>query len=176
MNLTALDVVFLGVIGFFIVQGLIKGFIQGFMSVLAVGGGLTAGALFSSRAAGLFDALLGASPWSPVLGFLSLFIVVYAVVKLLENALQSLIERVHLENLDKALGFFLGILKGIVVVAVILLILEAQPFVDTTRMLGTSLFARLLLPLLPDPTGVVDAAREAAGAGMLRGGGGTGSL
>ncbi|MEM5948833.1 CvpA family protein [Spirochaetia bacterium 38H-sp] len=158
--MSALDYVFVAVIVLFVVQGLIKGFIHGLFSVIAVGGGLAVGAIWGSYVAGFYDELLGVSVWSPVLGFLSLFILVYAVVKLVENVLDKFIEKVNLESLDKALGFFLGIIKGVIVVAVLIMILAGQQFVDFSRALEVSFFYKLISPVLPDLSLLIDSASK----------------
>ena len=83
------------------------------------------------------------------MAFLSLFLVVYIVVKLFEKALNRLVERIQLEGLDRALGFFLGIVEGAFVVFVIVWIVRLQSVVDVGDLLERSVIARLLLPLLP---------------------------
>jgi membrane protein required for colicin V production len=70
-------------------------------------------------------------------------------VKLFENALNRLIERVHLESLDRALGLFLGVAEGIFVVFMLVLLLQLQPFFDPDELLEQSTIARFMLPLLP---------------------------
>lgn len=156
--MSAFDYVFVAVIVFFVVQGLIKGFVNGLFSVIAVGGGLVVGAVWGRYLAGFFDDLLGVSVWSPLLGFLVLFILVYAVVKLVENLLDKFVEKVNLESLDKALGLFLGLIKGVIVVAVLIMVLAGQQFVDFSRALELSFFYKLISPMLPDLSALINSA------------------
>jgi membrane protein required for colicin V production len=71
------------------------------------------------------------------------------VVKLFETALDRLVEHIHLESLDRALGFFLGVCEGVLVVFVLILLLQLQPLFDAKPVLAESVIARALYPLLP---------------------------
>ena len=44
------------------------------------------------------------------------------------NSEHELIERIHLENLDHALGLFLGLVEGTLVIFVLILVLQFPPF------------------------------------------------
>lgn len=149
MELSGLDIVFLVLIGFSALRAGIRGFVHEFLSMAAVILGIAAAVLFSGLAAQWVQPYLGPGPWSQVVAFLGLFIVVYIVVKLFENALNSLVEKINLEGLDRALGFFLGIVEGIFLVFVLVLILQLQPVFDAEPVLRESAIAQFLLPLLP---------------------------
>ena len=90
-----------------------------------------------------------AAAWSQVIAFLGLFLSVYLVVKIFETALNRLVERINLDNLDHALGFFLGVAEGMLLIFVMLLLLQVQPFVSSEAVVRDSVFAEALLPLLP---------------------------
>jgi membrane protein required for colicin V production len=59
------------------------------------------------------------------------------------------VERINLESLDRALGFFLGLAEGILVVFILILLIQLQPLFEAGDILAESVFARLLTPLLP---------------------------
>jgi membrane protein required for colicin V production len=86
--------------------------------------------------------------WSQIIAFLVLFIVVYLVVKLVEGLLHRGIEALSLKKLDSVLGFLLGALEGLLIVCVVLLLIDLQPFVDVRDLLERSYAARLILPFL----------------------------
>jgi len=84
-----------------------------------------------------------------LIAFLVIFIVVYIIVKIIEKILHGVLEKIHLDKLDKSLGFLLGIVEGLLVFTVILLILKVQPFFDLTHVLEGSFAARVILQVLP---------------------------
>jgi membrane protein required for colicin V production len=69
-------------------------------------------------------------------------------VKIVEITLKSIIEGIHLGSLDHLLGFMLGFVEGLVIVCLILFLIVIQPFFDSGRILGESLFAKIFLPLI----------------------------
>ncbi|WP_394701363.1 CvpA family protein [Marispirochaeta aestuarii] len=66
------------------------------------------GILFSAAGGDFLAGVFGDSPWNRVIAFLAIFLSVYLILKIAEGLLYRLIEAVHLENLDRALGFFWG--------------------------------------------------------------------
>lgn len=149
MNLSGLDIVFLIIIVFAALRAGFRGFVREFMSMAAVVLGITVAVLFSGVAAIYVQPWIGTGAWSQVVSFLGLFLLVYLLVKVFENALNRIIERINLESLDRALGFFLGILEGLLASFILLLVLQLQPVFDTRQMIAESLLAEYLLPLLP---------------------------
>mgnify|MGYP006292831637 CR=1 FL=1 len=149
MQFSGLDIAFIVVVVFFTLRVGIKGFVKEFMSMAALIVGLAVAVLFSGVAAVYVQPWVGEGPWSQVVSFLGLFLIAYIVVKIFESVLDRLVERIHLDSLDRALGFFLGIAEGLLVVFVLILIIQAQPVFDTRELLAESVFARFLLPLLP---------------------------
>lgn len=149
MTLSGLDVVFLIVVGFAVIRAALRGFIRELLSMAALILGLGAAVFFSGTVSRYLVDAIPSGPWAQVVSFLGLFVVVYIVVKIFEGALKRLIDRVNLEGLDRALGLILGFAEGVVVVFILLLILQAQPFVPTDAMFAESVVAQMLLPLLP---------------------------
>ena len=149
MDFTGLDIVFIVIVLFLTLRVVIKGFVKEFMSMAALILGIAVAVLFSGFAAQYVQPHLGAGPWSQVVAFLGLFLVTYIVVKLFENALYRLVEKINLESLDRALGFFLGLAEGLLVVFILILLLQLQPVFDVDELLRESVVARFLTPLLP---------------------------
>lgn len=149
LNLSGLDIVFIVVIVFFALRVGIKGFVKEFMSMAALILGIAIAVLFSGVAAVYIQPYIGNGVWSQVVAFLGLFLITYVVVKLFESALYRIVEHINLESLDRALGFFLGIVEGIFAVFVLILLLDLQPVFDAETVLAESVFARTLIPLMP---------------------------
>lgn len=148
MAWNSLDIVFAIIIVFLSVRGLIRGFLGEFFSIGSVVAGLGAAVFFSSALAGPVERTLGVSGWGQVISFLGLFLVTYLLMKFIERTLRRGMEGISLQNLDKALGFFLGLGEGIIVTGLLILVLRAQPLFDFTALLEGSLLARILSPLI----------------------------
>lgn len=149
------DVVFSLLILAASIRGARRGFVAEMGSMAALGLGVAGAALFSRRLSAFVSQTFGPSPWNQLICFLVIFLVVYILVKLIESALHSAFEKLNLERLDRALGFFLGLAEGGVLVAALLLILTWQPFFNVKPLLEGSFFARFLVPLLPAPGAVL---------------------
>ncbi len=149
MDFAAVDIVFTIILIFTTIRATLRGFVQEVLSAASVILGISAAVLFSGLVAELMEQLLGPSIWSQVAAFLLIFLLVYLVVKLFERALRNLIERIHLESLDHALGLFLGLIEGILIAFVLILVIQVQPIIPPSRLLEGSVFARFLVPLFP---------------------------
>ena len=146
---TAIDVVFGIIVVFATVRAGLRGFVKESLSVASLVLGVVVAVLFSGSVAGYLDEWIGTSVWNQVIAFLGIFVVLYILIKLFENALHRMIERIHLQSLDHAMGLILGVVEGVVVVFLLILLIQIQPVADPERLLRGSLFARVLLPFLP---------------------------
>lgn len=162
MSFAVIDVVFIVLIVVLAIRGAIRGFVSEIGSMAALIVGLGGAILFYKSLSLLIGRYFGQSMWNPLIAFLALFLVLYLLVKLLEKLLHAVFDRLNLERLDRATGFFLGIAEGILAVGVLLFLMNWQPFFDTKRLLADSIFARLLFPILPSPQRIFGSAASAA--------------
>ena len=149
MQLPAIDIVFGVILVFVVLRATIRGFVKEFLSAAALIGAIALAVAFSGMLAVTIDQQWSTGAWSQVIAFLGIFVVVYLVIKFFETTLHRIVHRINLSGLDRALGLFVGIIEGIVVVAVLILLLQVQPFIEPEALLGDSIFARLLTPLFP---------------------------
>ena len=149
MKVGTLDIIFALILVVTSFRVAIRGFVAELMSFAAVLLGLGAAVLLSGRLSPLVARFAGESFWNPVIAFLVVFLVVYLAVKLIENALNRLLDRVNLEKLDRALGFFLGLAEGLIIVVLIVFVLRVQRVFDVSGLLSESLFVTVLFPLVP---------------------------
>ncbi len=147
--MSPLDIVFGIIIIAMAIRCAMKGFVDEFMTVAAVLGGIIGGLLLSSSVALLIESYVGPFYLSSLVGFLIVFIVIYLLAKIFENALLSLVDKINLENLDRALGLFLGIIEGMILVLFIILIMTVQPVFDTVAVLQESFIGSIGLKLIP---------------------------
>jgi membrane protein required for colicin V production len=142
------DIVFTVIALFLAIRGIFRGFITEFLSMAAVLLGLTAAVLFTKPIALGVAHIFGQTIWVQIVTFLVLFLGVYIIVKVIEGGLQRGVEKLHLKNLDRVLGFLLGLFEGILLIAFALFLAEIQPFFDIDPILSGSFYARIILPLL----------------------------
>jgi len=155
-----LDFIFIIVILLALVRGALRGFVTEMLSMAAIIVGIVAAVLFSPSLTPIVASLLGESIWNQVAAFLFLFVVSYLLIKILESLIHSGVERLHLNKLDRVLGFLLGALEGLLVVCVVLFILRIQPFFETAPLLSQSFFAKLFLPFLVPAAGWLNIPNE----------------
>ena len=127
INLVPIDIIFIVVIIFFTIRCIIKGFVTEFLSIAAVIGGITSGVLLSGVFSRYIDIYIGKSGWNYLIAFLVLFILSYLIIKMIEKMLYRFVERVELEQLDRAMGLFLGLCEGTAAVFILILIIKLQP-------------------------------------------------
>ena len=149
MNIPAIDMVFIILILIAVLRGAFRGFVREIMAVSSVLLGILLAVLFSGLLAMYLTPLMGETVWNQVVAFLLIFIVVYLVVKLFEAGLNSLIVKINLENLDRALGIFLGLIEGVLLVFLVLFGLQIQPFFATGSLTEGSLFYQFMSPFFP---------------------------
>jgi membrane protein required for colicin V production len=149
MNLAALDIIFLIILLIATFRCVIKGFVSEIMSLAALILGIGGAVLFSGAVARFLDNQFGTSVWNQVISFLVIFLVLYIVVKAFEGGIKRLLERLNLGSLDRALGFFLGVAEGFILVSVIIIVLRLQPFFDTNELLEGSIIAGIVINIIP---------------------------
>lgn len=149
MILTPLDLVLSAVLILLIVRGTMLGFIAEFFSKAAVIAGTLCAVLFFRRVAPYTAAITGSDQFAGLTAFLFLFLSVYLIIKYIQHLAGSAFENESMNNLDRAMGFFLGIAEGIIVIVLILIVLRLQPWFDTGTLIADSLFASILEPFIP---------------------------
>jgi membrane protein required for colicin V production len=151
LSFEVIDIVFALLVIIAAIRGAFRGFVTEVGSMAALILGFGAAIVLYKPVALLLDRQFGASMWNQLIAFLILFLLGYVLVKLVQRMLQNIIDRLSLDRLDSALGFFLGLAEGLLVVGVVLFIINWQPFFDPGNLLGSSFFARMLFPVLPSP-------------------------
>jgi membrane protein required for colicin V production len=146
--------VFLGLMGLFMIRCYIKGIISELMSMAAVVLGLLASLFFYKNGAAFIRAkyLPDLKVIPEILAFITLFIIVFIVVKFLEILLKGVIEGVQLKGADHFLGIIFGFAEGLAVISLILFLLRIQPLFNPSVLLSDSFFAKILLPLITGKT------------------------
>ncbi len=154
--MNALDWVFVAILALLGIRCMVKGFVAELLSMAAVLLGLL-GALLLYKGAGSLLVSWGLKPQPaflpPALGFLAVFLVVFLVVKLIARLVEEGIEAAQLGGLDRALGLVLGLAEGLVLISLVLVAMtllepSLRSVAGYSKLLGDSLFARLILPII----------------------------
>lgn len=148
MTLSPIDLVILILMVFMTVRVTLSGFIAEFFSKAAVIAGVILAVLFHRSLAELLEPLTGAEMLTGVVAFLVIFLMVYLCFKIAQGIVGSAFEGESLSNLDRALGFFLGLAEGLLLAMALIAALRLQYWFDPSPLLDRSVFARLFDPLL----------------------------
>jgi membrane protein required for colicin V production len=148
--MAAIDIVLLVLLALLILRAFLRGFVGEVFSLASVSLGVI-GAVFFFKNGALFlrAFLLPGVPLVPeILAFIIIFLAVFILGKILEHLVRDIITKLGLEGLDRFLGFILGVVEGIALIALLLIFIGIQPLFDPSALLARSIFARLLLPLI----------------------------
>jgi membrane protein required for colicin V production len=146
----AIDVVFLAVLALLTLRAFLRGFTGEIFSIASLTLGIFSAVFFFKNGAVFLRTLFfpGLPLVPEVLSFIILFLSVFVLGKILERIVKDIVNRLKLGALDSFLGFLLGIAEGIAVIALILIFITVQPLFNAGPLLGESLAARILLPLI----------------------------
>jgi len=151
LTFSILDVVFISLIGLLMIRAYLRGFVTEIFSMAGIVLGLYAAVFFYKNGAvfirNRFWPDLQIIP--EIVSFICLFLIVLIIVKLLEKILNDIINRISLTGANSVLGLLFGLIEGIILVSLIVLVLNLiKPYLDTSGILSSSFFARLLSPLV----------------------------
>lgn len=148
-DIAPLDILFGIIILFFIVRVGMKGFLAELMTFAAPLLALISAVLFSGFGAQLLTEYIGETAWNQIIAFLSIFILTYIIVKIIEKSLDNFLDEVNLEKFDRALGVFLGFIEGVMIVIIIIMLLNVQTFFKTEEIFKGSFIVDFLKPFIP---------------------------
>ncbi|MBR1911076.1 MAG: CvpA family protein [Treponema sp.] len=144
MSLPLIDFIFVVILVIFALLAYLKGIIGELFDKGAPIIGLWFGILFYKRLALSLYPYIGVPVVCNAIAFVLIFVLVFIIVKIMQQILQTLFSGRIFRQLDHTLGFIFGLVEGFAVIAIILLILRFQPWVDVHEMLESSIFYRIL--------------------------------
>jgi len=145
-SLGFIDVGALVVVLFFVIMGLVRGFVWQLVRLCAVIGGLTVARLYADRVAPLWTRFFPRldAPYDTILAYFTIFFLVVLASILVFYLLRNLLAALRLQSYDRLFGGILGVAKGMIVVVVaILLLSHISGAHELQRALGKSHAARL---------------------------------
>lgn len=145
-----IDIFFTAIILFMTIKAIVRGFVTEVMGIAAIGLGIILGVLFSGLLGSVLSRQFGESNWNQVIAFLIIFLVSYIIIKIFENGLNALVDKINLDRLDRSLGLFFGIVEGVVLVMIFVFIIEVQPIFDTEKVESESWYMQMIHRFVPD--------------------------
>lgn len=118
-----IDIVCALFILFMAIRGIFFGFIVSLFNNVALWGGLICALFFSAYLSPIVKNS-GVKVGSYVVAFLIIFIAFYLAVKLIEHFILKVTQNDSINNLDKALGFFLGLFYGVAIIVLIYIVIQ----------------------------------------------------
>ncbi len=150
-SFTLLDVVFILILLILVIRGGMRGFVIEVSTMAAPILGILSAVLFSNLLADFVALLTGVkdSIWNHIIAFLVIFLLVYLSIFFIQGILQNIVIKLELHNLDRVLGSLLGLVEGILVIAIILILAHWIPIEGFKQSFGNSFFFNLLGPFIP---------------------------
>lgn len=150
-----IDIIFLVLAGLVTLRCFLRGFTGEILALASFALGVM-GAVFFFRPGAVFlrtsplfkGALSGVAVVPEILAFAAIFAIVFVAGKILDHILGDIIRRLHLNGLNRFFGFLLGLVESAALVSIILILLSIQPLFDPAPLLGQSVFAHVLFPVI----------------------------
>jgi membrane protein required for colicin V production len=121
-----LDIIMICFAGLLVVNGIRKGFIISFATLVALVLGIYAAVHFSNYLEGILTENLNpGKTWLPILSFTFTFLIVVILVMLLAKGLEKLIDLVGMGFFNRFFGALFGLLKSIFLLSVIFFIINS---------------------------------------------------
>lgn len=168
--MTAVDWIIVAIIGLSVLVGLWRGLIREAMSLAVWLAAIVAAILFGHRVAGLFEAWIELPSARIALGHVAVFLLVLVVGSLLTWAVGQAVRSSGLSGTDRLFGLGFGLLRGVAIIAALILVLgytplPQDPWWRESRLIGQfepaaqwlreqlPQTAQLLQELRPEPAG-----------------------
>jgi membrane protein required for colicin V production len=117
------DVLILGVVSLFVINGYRKGFIISLATFAALIAGIYIALHCSNYIQGILKENFHPSPtWLPILSFTATFLIVIILVFLVAKLMEKIFDVVGMGFLNKLAGAILGLVKGVIFASIILFI------------------------------------------------------
>jgi membrane protein required for colicin V production len=153
---TVFDYAVLGIIGFSVLLGLLRGFIRESLDLAGWVVAFLAARAYGVQAAGMLTEYLPNENLRMVGGFLAVFLLALLLASLLAVGLSEVVKKVGLGLLDRLLGLAFGCARGVVVVGVLVLLggmtslPQRQEWQDATFSAPSEALVLAATPWLPE--------------------------
>lgn len=151
MTFTFIDLIFAIIIFALAIAGVVKGFVAEFFGKAAFVLGLVVAVIFYSKLYPFVAKWIHVDFFAQAAAFILLFIATFLLIKIVQQIIGGFFQGEIMSGLNRALGFFLGLFEGLLIVAVILILLNAQSWFDVSSLLEGSFFAKIMSGIIAQP-------------------------
>jgi len=123
--MTVLDVVMIVIVGFCLIRGIFRGLIKEISSIVGVLAGYYAAYTYYGYPAKLLSQWLSNTGYINLLSFFIIFCLVFLIISILGVIIKYLLSISHLGWADRISGAVFGLLKGVLIAAILLIALTA---------------------------------------------------
>ncbi|MEW5944656.1 MAG: CvpA family protein [bacterium] len=149
------DAVFAGIILFFGVRSLVRGFVREAGTIAGIAGGIVLGRLLYPRLAPAISPRVGSDLLARALAFALIFAAVYLAGALASLLLQRFVRKTLGGIPDRVAGFLFGSLKGAILVGVFVVLVRGFAGGIESSFLRNSALSPLILTLMDFLAGLV---------------------
>jgi membrane protein required for colicin V production len=139
-----LDIIISGLVAFFLIKGIFRGFFREIASLAGVVFGIVIGNHYHPQMAAYLKAYIPLEQSLPLVSFIILFIAVIIVFYLVGLLLHGLFKRLLIGWFDRTLGICFALIKGIII-SYLLLVLLTFFVPSTSPLIAGSKCARLVI-------------------------------
>jgi len=158
MQIGILDYFFLALIIISSLRGAFRGMIQELISLAALFISLLLAAVFYPDGSQWIRSKSSLQDSADFIAFIAVFAAAFILFKLLQKGIVYLINETPFESTDKLLGFFFGMLEGILICFLFVYIIDFQKLIDLGALTEKSAIMPYLerfLPALDKPAGAI---------------------
>lgn len=148
MMISLVDIIFILIILYFAISSAQNGLIKEVFGKLAVIFGVLAGVYFCGILTPYLARIVNFPVLDTILAFMLIFTAVFLFIKIVQIILSGLFKCEVLKSLDKALGFFLGVIEGTLIVSAVLILIVAQPWFNSSKLIENCAVWKFLEPIL----------------------------
>lgn len=123
--MTVLDILMIAIVGFCLIRGVFRGLIKEFSSIIGVLAGYYAAYTYYGYLTKLLSKWLSNTSYINIFSFFIIFCAVLLSISILGVILKYLLSISSLGWIDRICGAGLGLIKGILIVAILLVVLTA---------------------------------------------------
>ena len=144
-----LDIIFILIIVVAALRGAFRGMIQEIISLAALFISLLLAAVFYPDLAKWIQQRSSLEDGATLIAYAVIFVVSFVLFKLLQKAIVSLINESAMESTDRLLGFFFGLLEGVLLCFLLVYLMNFQHIVNLDKITGESRIVPYLERFLP---------------------------
>jgi membrane protein required for colicin V production len=149
MELGILDIVFIAIIVVAALRGAFRGMIQEIISLAALFISLLLAAVYYPDTARWIRSRSSIDDGSTLIAYAFIFLVSFILFKLLQKAVVSMMNESAMESTDRLLGFFFGMLEGVLICFLLVYLINFQHLLNLDGLSGDSLIVPYLERFLP---------------------------